>query len=115
MAVLKPVHWSTTVIGDCGVVVAAAQAGMALLKVTVRWAQSAQLEGFMGMILATRILMFGLLARIWFTIVVNALRIVAGAMLLHTSLVPKCMSTTSGRVAASQPVSRPWFATFVAR
>ncbi|CAM5367928.1 hypothetical protein SPURM210S_08440 [Streptomyces purpurascens] len=37
----------------------------------------------------------------------------SGAMLLHTSFVPKCMTTMSGRAAASLPGSRFWSATFV--
>src|SRR5690348_4296386 len=67
VASLKPVHWSTTLIGDWAVVLPAAQAGIAALKVTTRWAQSEQLLGFIGRILATRIFMAGLLARIWST------------------------------------------------
>src|SRR5690242_18606909 len=102
-------------IGDWAVVCALAQAGIAALRFTTRWPQSVQLLGFIGMICATRIFMFGLLARIWLTIVVYASRIVAGAMLLHTSFVPRCMMTTSGVVAASQGGSWFWLAMFVAR
>ncbi len=67
MAVLKPVHWSTTTIGDWAVVRAAAQAGIALFRLIVRWAHSPQVDGFIGMILATRIFIAGFLARIWVT------------------------------------------------
>jgi hypothetical protein len=59
--------------------------------------------------------MLGLLARIWSTSVLKAARIVAGAMLLQTSLVPRCMITMSGRVAASQGGSWFWLAMLVAR
>jgi hypothetical protein len=62
--VLKPVHWSTTVIGDAAVVLPAAQPGMAWFSATTRCPHSAQLDGFIGMICATRIFMLGLLARI---------------------------------------------------
>ncbi|SOD43453.1 hypothetical protein SAMN06272727_0714 [Streptomyces sp. Ag82_G6-1] len=37
----------------------------------------------------------------------------SGEMLLQTSFVPKCMTTMSGRVAASLPGSRFWSATLV--
>ena len=53
--------------------------------------------------------MAGLLARIWSTSLLNAARMVAGAMLLHTSFVPRCIITMSGRVADSQPGSWFWF------
>ena len=59
--------------------------------------------------------MCGFEARIWATSVVKAARIVSGERLLQTSLVPKCIITTSGWVAASQPTSRFWLATLVAR
>ena len=53
----KPVHWSTTVIGDWGVVRPAAQAGMAAFKATTlaphvaqaQVGQAAVFTGFMGM------------------------------------------------------------------
>jgi hypothetical protein len=67
--VSNPVHWSTTIIGDWAVVLPSAQACIWLLKLMTLWGQSGQLpqtaaEGFRGMILATRIFMFGLFARI---------------------------------------------------
>src|SRR5689334_18302723 len=45
VAGFQPVHWSTTVIGDCAVVLDAAQPGIALFSDTVRAGQSAQLDG----------------------------------------------------------------------
>jgi hypothetical protein len=42
VAVLNPVHWSTTVIGEAAVVRPAAQAGMAASRFTTPWAQLAQ-------------------------------------------------------------------------
>jgi hypothetical protein len=59
--------------------------------------------------------MLGLFARIWATNVLKAAKMVAGAMLLQTSLVPKCMMTMSGLVAESQAGRRFWFATSVTR
>src|SRR6185503_7647305 len=63
VAVLNPVHWSTTVIGDCAVLLALTQAGMALSKVTTRCPHSGQLLGFIGRIFATISLVFGFEAR----------------------------------------------------
>src|SRR5688572_17321089 len=96
VAVLKPVHWSTTVTGEAAVLVAAAHAGIAALRSITRWVHSAQLAGVIGRIWATRIFIAGLAARIWPTSLVNAARIVAGERLFQTSLVPKCIITTSG-------------------
>src|SRR3954454_780047 len=67
VAELNPVHWSTTAIGDCAVVLPLAHAGIALLRAIARFGQSAHPLGFSGMIFATRIFMFGLPARIWST------------------------------------------------
>jgi hypothetical protein len=50
VAVLNPVHWSTTTIGDCAVLKPLAHAGMSALKSMVRWAHSGQVLGFTGMI-----------------------------------------------------------------
>src|SRR4051794_22838890 len=60
----KPVHWSTTTIGDCVVVRPAAQPGMALSNSTMSAGQVEQLAALIGMICATMILMAGLFARI---------------------------------------------------
>ena len=49
---------------------ALAQAGMALSRATTPGPHVVQLAGFMGMIWATIIFMFGLFARIWLTSVV---------------------------------------------
>ncbi|MEU4244494.1 hypothetical protein [Actinoplanes sp. NPDC026619] len=65
--VLKPLHWSTTVIGDAEVLLPLAQPGMALLRLITRCPQSEQPLGFIGRIFATRIFMADLLARIWST------------------------------------------------
>jgi hypothetical protein len=113
VASLKPVHWSTTVIGDCAVLLPLAQPGMAALSATARCGHSAQPAGASGMICATRIRMPGLLARIWSTSLLYAASTTSVLSALHTSFVPKCISTTSGRVAASQPGSWFWSATAV--
>src|SRR5713226_4285888 len=70
VASLNPVHWSTTTIGDCAVLSDAAQAGMAASRLTTPCAQLEHPLGFIGMICATRIFMFGLFARICCTSVV---------------------------------------------
>jgi hypothetical protein len=100
-----PVHWSTTVTGDAAVVVEAAHAGIAASRSTVRCAHSAHALGATGMILATRIFIAGLSARIWPTSVVQAARICAVDRLLHTPFVPKCITTMWRWVAASHPTS----------
>lgn len=60
----KPVQQSTTVMGEEVVFFVGAQAAMALFSAMTRLPQSAQLEGAMGMIWATRILIVLLLTRI---------------------------------------------------
>ncbi|MEE3920003.1 hypothetical protein V2I01_22245 [Micromonospora sp. BRA006-A] len=82
VAVLNPVHWSTTTIGEAVVVFPAAQPSMSAWSATVRWPHSGQLAGFIGMIFATSTVVAGLAARIWSTSFEYAARIVAGAMLL---------------------------------
>ncbi len=53
----------------------------------------------------TKIFISFLLARIHSTIVVNAASISAGLRLFHTSLVPRCIMTTSGVDRDSHPGS----------
>lgn len=65
--------------------------------------------------LHTRIFIVGLLARICSTSVSKAPSIVLGDRLLHTSLVPRCIMTTSGSVWESHLTSWFWLAIFVAR
>lgn len=51
--VLKPLQQSTTVTGLADVLLPGAQLAMALLRLMTRWPHSEQLDGPMGMILAT--------------------------------------------------------------
>ena len=105
--------------GDWAVVFPSAHAWIWLLKLITRCGQSAQLLhgdlGLRGMILATSIFTFGLFARIWFTNVLKAARMVVGVRLFQTSFVPKCMITMSGLSEESQPGRRFWLATSVAK
>lgn len=115
LPVLNPVKISATVIGLWLVLLDAAHAGMAELNATTRCAQSGQEDGFMGVICATTMCMLLFEARIWSTSLENAVRIVDGEMLLHTSLVPSCSITMSGLETESHPGSWLLLAMPVAR
>ena len=80
---------------------------MALFRAITPGLQYVQPPGAIGMIWATMIFMAGLWARIWSTSLLYAVRIAAVAGLPQMSLVPRCMRTMSGFVAASQGGS--WF------
>src|SRR3982750_4630042 len=88
--------------GDRGVLFDDAQPGIMLLRVVTRVGQSLHPDGCSEVILATITRTFRLTARSFITIAVYALRMLAGAMLFQTSLVPKCISTMSAGRPSSQ-------------
>src|SRR6478672_208664 len=78
-----------------------------LLRFVTRVGQSLQPDGCSEVICAIITRTFGFTIRSLFRIAVYAERIVAGAMLFQTSLVPKCMSTMSaGRLSNQVARSR---------
>src|SRR3954471_6424023 len=99
---LKPVNWSTTVIGDAAVLLLAAQAGICASRFCARVGQSLQPDGCSGMICATITRTFGFTVRTLFRIAVYAFRMFAGVKLFQTSFVPKCISTMSAGRPSNQ-------------
>src|SRR5262245_64892173 len=88
--------------GDAVVLFAVAHAGIMAFSVVTRVGQSVQPDGISEVICATMMRTFGLTMRSLFTIVRYAFRMLAGAMLFQTSLVPKCISTMSAGRPSSQ-------------
>lgn len=85
VAVLKSVQTSTIVIGEAEVLLVGAQVAIVLLRLMTRCPHSLHPEGFIGMILATRIFIVGFGSRIWSTNLLKPDIIVAGDYLFHTS------------------------------